>query len=162
MFPFWRLNQRCFFMQYVSALRPPNVCQPAADGSKPPAVNDKDGGQVECRRRVYSLTYPSSAKGQRDQPSRRSLHNVPFSSHHQVNWSVEEELKRRRRQAGFDQSYGEIRTSDSDSDPEFGEATETDEHEWKQVSEYFQSFQNAVQIFYNINNKHTVSGPAVE
>uniref|UniRef100_A0A3Q1IPI5 Serine/threonine-protein phosphatase with EF-hands n=1 Tax=Anabas testudineus TaxID=64144 RepID=A0A3Q1IPI5_ANATE len=64
---------------------------------------------------------------------RRSLHNLPISS--QLNWSVEEELKRRRRLAGFDQSYGEVKKSDSDSDPDSGETMETDEHEWKQVSD---------------------------
>uniref|UniRef100_A0A671V7S2 Serine/threonine-protein phosphatase n=1 Tax=Sparus aurata TaxID=8175 RepID=A0A671V7S2_SPAAU len=40
---------------------------------------------------------------------------------------------RERRLAGFDQSYGELTRSDSDSDPESGEPTETDEHEWKQI-----------------------------
>uniref|UniRef100_H3CQ13 Serine/threonine-protein phosphatase with EF-hands n=1 Tax=Tetraodon nigroviridis TaxID=99883 RepID=H3CQ13_TETNG len=43
------------------------------------------------------------------------------------------EKKKRRRLAGFDQSYGEPQRSDSDSDPESGEATEADEHEWKQI-----------------------------
>uniref|UniRef100_A0A8C4GSV8 Serine/threonine-protein phosphatase with EF-hands n=1 Tax=Dicentrarchus labrax TaxID=13489 RepID=A0A8C4GSV8_DICLA len=89
------------------------------------------GGLVEGRRRVCSLTYHSSAPAYKHNLPRRSLHNQPTSS--QLNWSVEEELKRRRRQAGFDQSYGELTKSDSDSDPESGETTETDEHEWKQI-----------------------------
>lgn len=37
--------------------------------------------------------------------------------------------------AGFDQSYRKLSQSDSDSDPESGETTETDEHQWKQVSD---------------------------
>lgn len=51
-----------------------------------------------------------------------------------MNWSVDDELKKRRRLAGFDQSYGERKKSDSDSDPESEEGTETYEHEWEQVS----------------------------
>lgn len=120
-------------MQYVSALRPPKLTQ---NGRKTQAMINEIGetvGPGEGRRRVYSLTYNSSASVDKHNLPRRSLHNQPISS--QLNWSVEEELKRRRRLAGFDQSYGELTKSDSDSDPESGETSETDEHEWKQVSD---------------------------
>lgn len=107
-----------------------------ANGIKTQAANDKRGdadGTVQGRRRVYTLTYKRSALNRsRDHP-RHSLHSQHLSG--QLNWSVEEELKRRRRLAGFDQSYGEPAKSDSDSDPESGEATEADELEWKQVSD---------------------------
>lgn len=62
-------------------------------------------------------------------------HDLHFSSQSSSSWSVEEELKRRRRLAGFDQSYGEVKKTDSESDPDSGETVETDEHEWKQVSD---------------------------
>lgn len=117
----------------MSALRPPKLTQ---NGRKTQAMNNDIGeafGPGEGRRRVYSLTYKSSASADKHNLPRRSLHNQPISS--QLNWSVEEELKRRRRLAGFDQSYGELTKSDSDSDPESEETSETDEHEWKQVSD---------------------------
>uniref|UniRef100_A0A8C4F8R5 Serine/threonine-protein phosphatase with EF-hands n=1 Tax=Dicentrarchus labrax TaxID=13489 RepID=A0A8C4F8R5_DICLA len=120
--------------KYVSVLRPPKPTHHAVNGSKTQMMNNRNreaGGLVEGRRRVCSLTYHSSAPAYKHNLPRRSLHNQPTSS--QLNWSVEEELKRRRRQAGFDQSYGELTKSDSDSDPESGETTETDEHEWKQI-----------------------------
>ncbi|XP_070844938.1 serine/threonine-protein phosphatase with EF-hands 2-like [Chaetodon trifascialis] len=120
--------------KYVSALRPPKPTHHAANGSKTQTMNNGNreaGGPVESRRRVYSLTHQSSAAAFRHNLQRRSLHSQPMSS--QLNWSLEEELKRRRRLAGFDQSYGELTKSDSDSDPESGETTETDEHEWKQI-----------------------------
>lgn len=119
--------------QYVSALRPPKPTHCAVNGSKTQTMNSRNGeaaGPLEGRRRVCSLTHHSSAPAHRHDLPRRSLHYPPVSS--QLNWSVEEELKRRRRLAGFDQSYGELKKSDSDSDPESGE-TETDENEWKQV-----------------------------
>lgn len=120
-------------MQYVSALRPPKLTQ---NGRKTQALNNEIGEAVEPgegRRRVCSLTYNSSASADKHHLPRRSLHSQPISS--QLNWSVEEELKRRRRLAGFDQSYGELTKSDSDSDPESEETSETDENEWKQVSD---------------------------
>ncbi|XP_041816114.1 serine/threonine-protein phosphatase with EF-hands 2-like [Chelmon rostratus] len=116
--------------KYVSALRPPKP----TNGSKTQTTNNRSNeasGPVESRRRVCSLTHQSSATAYRHNLQRRSLHSQPTSS--QLNWSVEEELKRRRRLAGFDQSYRELTKSDSDSDPESGETTETDEHEWKQI-----------------------------
>lgn len=127
-----------FFLcvQYVSALRPPKPTHHAINGSKAQTMNNRNGeaaDQVEGRRRVYSLTYNSPAPAYRHNLPRRSLQNPPVSS--QLSWSVDEELKKRRRLAGFDQSYGELTRSDSDSDPESGEPTETDEHEWKQVSD---------------------------
>lgn len=126
-------NLRVFeCVQYVSALRPPKP----TNGSKTQTTNNRSNeasGPVESRRRVCSLTHQSSATAYRHNLQRRSLHSQPTSS--QLNWSVEEELKRRRRLAGFDQSYRELTKSDSDSDPESGETTETDEHEWKQVSD---------------------------
>ncbi|KAM9337909.1 serine/threonine-protein phosphatase with EF-hands 2 [Symphorus nematophorus] len=115
--------------KYVSTLRPPKPTHQTINGSKTQSMNNR--GPVEGRRRVCSLTYHGSAPVYRHELPRRSLHNYPLSS--QLSWSVEEELKRRRRLAGFDQSYGELTKSDSDSDPESGEITETDEHEWKQI-----------------------------
>ncbi|KAG7241136.1 hypothetical protein INR49_025879, partial [Caranx melampygus] len=119
--------------RYVSALRPPKPIHNAVNGNKTQALdnNREFDGPVEGRRRVYSLTYHSSTAAQRPHIPRRSLHNLPTSSN--LNWSVEEELRRRRRLAGFDQSYREAQKSDSDSDPESGEIVETDEHEWKQI-----------------------------
>lgn len=88
---------------------------------------------VEGRRRVCSLTYNSSTPVFKHNLQRRSLHSHPMNS--QLNCSLEEELKRRRRLAWFNQPCGEMTgKSDSDSDPESGEISETDEHEWKQVS----------------------------
>lgn len=119
----------------MSALRPPKLTHHAANGNAQ-TMNDKIGdgnGRIEGRRRVYTLSYKSSASTYRHNLPRHSLHNQDASV--QLNWSVEEELKRRRRLAGFDQSYGELTKSDSDSDPESGEATEADEDEWKQVSD---------------------------
>ncbi|XP_038589601.1 serine/threonine-protein phosphatase with EF-hands 2-like isoform X2 [Micropterus salmoides] len=117
--------------RYVSALRPPKSTHHAVNGSKTPTMNNRNTELVESRRRVCSLTHHSPAPAHGHDIPRRSLHSVPMSS--QLNWSVEEELKRRRRLAGFDQSYGELQKSDSDSDPESGETAETDEHEWKQI-----------------------------
>lgn len=118
----------------MSALRPPKLTHHTAHGVKNQATNEKRGeadGTVEGRRRVYTLTYKRTAVDHSHKHPRHSLHGQHLSS--QINWSVEEELKERRRLAGFDQSYGEPEKSDSDSDPESGEATEADEHEWKQV-----------------------------
>ncbi|XP_078478297.1 serine/threonine-protein phosphatase with EF-hands 2, partial [Lampetra planeri] len=108
--------------KYVSALRPPKTST---------KTNTDSGGPVEGRRRVCSLSHQTSGSARRHDLPRWSLQNLTASS--ELNWSVEKELKRRRRLAGFDQSYGETKKSDSDSDPESGEATETDEHEWKQI-----------------------------
>lgn len=116
-------------------------------------MNNRNGeadGPVEGRRRVCSLTHDRSAPAHRHDLPRRSLHNQPTSS--QLNWSVEEELKRRRRLAGFDQSYGERKPSDSDSDPEPGEATETDEHEWKQVSHRKDIGSQSLLLFWQMFN----------
>uniref|UniRef100_A0A8C9Z1V7 Serine/threonine-protein phosphatase with EF-hands n=1 Tax=Sander lucioperca TaxID=283035 RepID=A0A8C9Z1V7_SANLU len=104
----------------------------AVSGSKTQTINNREAcGPVEGRRRVCSLTYYSSGPAHRHALPRRSLHNAHMRS--QLNWSLEKELKKRRRLAGFDQSYGELKTSDSDSDPESGETTETDVGEWKQI-----------------------------
>ncbi|XP_026211636.1 serine/threonine-protein phosphatase with EF-hands 2 [Anabas testudineus] len=113
--------------KYVSTLRPPKLTHHVVSGS------NRNGSDrpVDSRRRVCSLTHHGSAPAHKHELPRRSLHNLPISS--QLNWSVEEELKRRRRLAGFDQSYGEVKKSDSDSDPDSGETMETDEHEWKQI-----------------------------
>lgn len=119
----------------MSALRPPKLTHDAVNGSKAQNMNRSGdaGGPLEGRRRVCSLTYQGSTPAHRHYFQRRSLHHTPVSS--QINWSVEEELKRRRRLAGFDQSYGEMKSSDSDSDPESGETTQSDVDEWKQVSD---------------------------
>ncbi|XP_029941416.1 serine/threonine-protein phosphatase with EF-hands 2 [Salarias fasciatus] len=116
--------------KYVSALRPPKLTRHAVNGNHTEATLGRSG-EVEGRRRVCSLTHHGSPAAQRHHPPRRSLQNLPFSP--QQGWSVEDELRRRRRLAGFDQRYGERKTSDSDSDPESGEGTETDEREWKQI-----------------------------
>lgn len=125
----------CIFecAQYVSALRHPK--HHAVNGSTTQTMNRNGEANLpeEGRRRVYSLNHSSSASAYRHNLQRRSLHSQPINSH--LNCSVEEELKRRRRMAGFGQSYRELSQSDSDSDPEAGEATETDEHQWKQVSD---------------------------
>lgn len=120
------------YVQYVSTLKPHH----AASGRKNQAMDNtmEVAGRGEGRRRVYSLTYNSTSAYKHSFP-RRSLHNQHTGS--QLNCSVEEELKRRRRLAGFDQSYGELAKSDSDSDPESGETTEADDHEWKQVGWMF-------------------------
>lgn len=120
----------------MSALRPPKLTQQAANGVKNQVANEERGeadGTVEGRRRVYTLTYTRTAADHSRKRPRHSLHSQHLSG--QINWSVEQELKERRRLAGFDQSYGKPEKSDSDSDPESGEATEADEHEWKQVSD---------------------------
>lgn len=117
--------------QYVSVLRPPKATHHAANGGKTQTMSSRNGeagGPGGGRRRVCSM----EATAHRHELPRRSLNDAPWSS--QRNWSVEEELKRRRRLAGFDQSYGELKKSDSN--PHFGEITdvETDVDEWKQVS----------------------------
>lgn len=120
----------------MSALRPPKLTHHAVNGGKL-GVNSKISEAavpVEGRRRVCSLTYNSSTPVFKHSLQRRSLHSHPMNS--QLNWSLEEELKRRRRLAWFDQPCGEMTKSDSDSDPdpESGEISATDENEWKQVS----------------------------
>lgn len=120
----------------MSALRPPKLTRHTADGVKTHAVNEKRreaDGTVEGRRRVYTLTYKRTAVDYSHSRPRHSLHGQHLSS--QINWSVDKELKERRRLAGFDQSYGKPEKLDSDSDPESAQATEADEHEWKQVGE---------------------------
>lgn len=119
-------------VQYVSALRPPKLTHHAVNSGRL-GVNSKISEaavSVEGRRRVCSLTYNGSTPVFRHNLQRWSLHSHPMNS--QLNWSLEEELKRRRRLAWFDQPCGEMTKSDSDS--ESGEISETDEHEWKQVS----------------------------
>lgn len=116
----------------MSALRPPKMTKLAVIQAMNSRYREA-GAPVDNRRRVRSLTHHSSSPPQRHDPPRRSLHNLHIS-HRQPSWSVEEELKKRRRLAGFDQSYGETKKSDSDSDPECEEGTETDEREWEQVS----------------------------
>lgn len=115
-------------MQYASTLRPHH------ETSRTLANSTEASGLGQSRRRVRSLTHNNSVSAFKHHFPRRSLHNQP-TSNQQPNWSVEEELKRRRRLAGFDQSYGEPAKSDSDSDSdlESGETTKIDEQEWKQV-----------------------------
>lgn len=109
-------------VQYVSALRPPEA-HTLNSGSR------EAGAPAEGRRRLCSLTYQGSPKAPVHTLPRRSLHNEPASG--QPNWSVEEELKRRRRLAGFDQTYGQMKRSDSDF--ESGDTKGKDVDEWKQV-----------------------------
>ncbi|XP_034048598.1 serine/threonine-protein phosphatase with EF-hands 2-like isoform X2 [Thalassophryne amazonica] len=118
--------------KYVSALRPPMQNHKGQNGGKSQMINnsnDSTRGPVEVHRRVRSLGNYTLRHS--DNLPCHSLHNLPTSN--QLSWSVEEELKRRRRQAGFCQSYGELKKDDLDSDPEPGETTDTDEHEWKQI-----------------------------
>ncbi|KAE8284954.1 Serine/threonine-protein phosphatase with EF-hands 2 [Larimichthys crocea] len=117
--------------KYVSALKAPK--HHAVNGSTTQTMNRNREANLpeEGRRRVYSMNHCSSASAYRYNLQHRSLHSQSISSH--LNCSVEEELKMRRRMAGFDQSYRKLSQSDSDSDPESGETTETDEHQWKQI-----------------------------
>ncbi|XP_047227998.1 serine/threonine-protein phosphatase with EF-hands 2-like [Girardinichthys multiradiatus] len=118
--------------RYVSVLRPPKMIRHTLNGNRTVISKNEDAtGPAEARRRVRSLTNTSTL-AQRHNVPRRSLHNLPTTGN-QMNCSVEEELKKRRRLAGFDQTYREMKTLDSDSDPEFGEPTETHGHEWKQI-----------------------------
>ena len=149
----WILSEhfpdRCVFecVQYVSALRPPKTTPHAVNVGKTMNNNDREAsGQVESRLRVCSFSHQRSPPPQWHKLPRRSLQNLPMSS--QLSWSVEEELKRRRRLAGFDQSYGELQRSDSD--PECGATAETDEHEWKQVSDGNHFWQSFAQVIWNI------------
>lgn len=112
-------------MQYVSTLRPHHTT--SGGENQAPSNATEASGPGQGRRRVRSLTHKSSALAFKHHFPRRSLHSQ------QPNWSVEEELKRRRRLAGFDQSYRELAKSDSDSEPESGETAKTDDQEWKQV-----------------------------
>uniref|UniRef100_A0A3P9N606 Serine/threonine-protein phosphatase with EF-hands n=1 Tax=Poecilia reticulata TaxID=8081 RepID=A0A3P9N606_POERE len=114
-------------------VREASMIRPTLNGNRAGSGKDEDAsGPAEGRRRrVRSLTN-TSAPGQRNNIPRRSLHNLPTGGA-QLNCSVEDELKERRRLAGFDQTYREVKTLDSDSDPEFGEPTETHGHEWKQI-----------------------------
>lgn len=119
-------------VQYVSVLRPPKVIPPTLNGNKTViSKNEEACGAAEGRRRVRSLTN-TSVPALRNNVPRRSLHNLP-STANQLHSSVENELKKRRRLAGFDQTYRQIKTSDCDSEPEPGEPTGTHGHEWKQV-----------------------------
>ncbi|XP_005917399.1 serine/threonine-protein phosphatase with EF-hands 2 isoform X2 [Haplochromis burtoni] len=119
--------------KYASTLRPPKMTKLAVNGSNSQTTNRRNGDAgvpVDFRPRVRSLTHHSSTPSQG--LPRRSLHNL-HTSHQHMNWSVDDELKKRRRLAGFDQSYGERKKPDSDSDPECEEGTETYEHEWEQM-----------------------------
>lgn len=119
-------------MQYASTLRPHHAT--SREENQSPANSTEASGLGQSRRRVRSLTHNNSVSAFKHHFPRRSLHNQPTSSQ-QPNWSLEEELKRRRRMAGFDQSYGEPADfeSDFDSGLESGETTKIDEQEWKQV-----------------------------
>ncbi|XP_037835488.1 serine/threonine-protein phosphatase with EF-hands 2 isoform X1 [Kryptolebias marmoratus] len=108
--------------RYVSVLRPPKMIH----GNSSSRNGDADG-PVEGRRRVRSLTNHGSAPAPRSISPRRSLHNLPVSD--ELSGSVEDELRKRRRLAGFDQAYREKK---SDSEPGFGGAG-THGHEWKQI-----------------------------
>ncbi|XP_041667069.1 serine/threonine-protein phosphatase with EF-hands 2-like [Cheilinus undulatus] len=112
--------------KYVSALRPPKQINHGVHGTKTGEVRPTDG-----RRRVCSLTYHGSSPAQKHDLPRHSLDFSTTGRH--FDCELEEELKRRRRLAGFGQSYGELKKSESGSDMETGEAADTDEHEWKQI-----------------------------
>ncbi|XP_054612237.1 serine/threonine-protein phosphatase with EF-hands 2-like isoform X1 [Dunckerocampus dactyliophorus] len=110
--------------KYISTLRPPKQGLQTASNRR--TADNRDEEPAESRRRVYSLTQVRSTPTHRHDFPRRSLQNLPLRD--QLHWSVEMELKKRRRQAGFDQSYGDLNKSDLD----FGD-TEANDHEWKQV-----------------------------
>ena len=122
----------CVCEQYVSTLRPPKkrISGPKGQGSGSDMEDEGDlPRNADTRRRVRSLTHCSPTPTHSDL-QRRSLQTTS------PRVSVERELKERRRQAGFNQSYGDLRSSflsESDSDP--GQAVETDGGEWKQVQE---------------------------
>ncbi|XP_061887241.1 serine/threonine-protein phosphatase with EF-hands 2-like isoform X3 [Entelurus aequoreus] len=103
--------------KYVSTLRPPERGFHTTE-------DNRDEEPAESRRRVFSLTQERSSPAHRHDISRRSLQNPPRGD--RLHCSLEKELKKRRRQAGFDQSYGDINKSDSRD-------TGSDDHEWKQV-----------------------------
>lgn len=110
-------------VQYVSALRPPKLSRHSANEERGEAGGT--GEDHHChRRRVYTLTYERAAVD-------GSLARPRHSLHSQVSWSLEEELKQRRRLAEFHPSYAQPQKPDSD--PEAGEAMEADGREWKQV-----------------------------
>ncbi|XP_067340925.1 serine/threonine-protein phosphatase with EF-hands 2-like [Channa argus] len=122
--------------KYVSALRPPRLNHYAVSGCKTQTMNNRNGdsgGTMDGRRRVCSLITHSSVSTYRHHLPRCSVHNPHNPTSSPLNWSVEEELKRRRRLAGFDQFYGNLKKSESDSDPDSGETTEKDGAEWKQI-----------------------------
>ncbi|XP_061655382.1 serine/threonine-protein phosphatase with EF-hands 2-like isoform X1 [Phyllopteryx taeniolatus] len=111
--------------KYVSTLKPPMQSLHITSSNSKMADPDR---LVESRRRVRSLPNQSPTPAGRHDFPRRSLQNPPVSD--QLYWSVEKELRKRRRDAGFDQSYGDMKMSDSAQDPE---DTGTDDHEWKQI-----------------------------
>ncbi|XP_020780941.1 serine/threonine-protein phosphatase with EF-hands 2 [Boleophthalmus pectinirostris] len=109
--------------KYVSVLRPPKPTNTKS--------NDSNGRIKDCfeqaggRRRGYSLTYHNPKRVQRQRIQWRSLDNMATNAHY--NSSMDEELKRRCRQAESDGTYED---TNSDSDPEL---RETDEKHWKQI-----------------------------
>ncbi|KAM8872539.1 serine/threonine-protein phosphatase with EF-hands 2 isoform 2-T4 [Synchiropus picturatus] len=111
--------------RYVSTLRPPKSSHHTMWWMD----TSQTGDQRDGRPRVYSLNHQSSCRGQRRDLRRRSLHNLTNSS--QPKCSLEKELKRRRRLAGFHQAYGDTQKCDLGSDPECGETTNAEE--WKQI-----------------------------
>uniref|UniRef100_A0A8C5EDX3 Serine/threonine-protein phosphatase with EF-hands n=1 Tax=Gouania willdenowi TaxID=441366 RepID=A0A8C5EDX3_GOUWI len=101
--------------KYVTTLRPPKTTHQKDTGGKTKkGRSEKDVGLVDGPH--HGFTTPG---WERDHPRR------------QLSWSLEEELKKRRRMAWFDHSYGEMMRSDSDSDSESGTGTDADE--WKQI-----------------------------
>uniref|UniRef100_A0AAY4ERF7 Serine/threonine-protein phosphatase with EF-hands n=1 Tax=Denticeps clupeoides TaxID=299321 RepID=A0AAY4ERF7_9TELE len=109
--------------RYVSTLRPPKQRKSSAKNKQ----SDQDSWDEDnmTRRRVRSMTY-SSPGVSRPEVQRHSLQTLSSQ--------VEEELRERRRRAGFSLSHGDLHnslSSDSDSDP--GENLETDAEDWKQV-----------------------------
>lgn len=118
---------RSVCVQYVSVLRPPKMVY--GNSSR----NGDASGPVEGRRRVRSLTNQSFSQAQRSISPWRSLHNLPINS--DLSSSLKDELKERRRLAGFDQAYRQIKAPDSDLEPGFGEGAGTHGNEWKHVSD---------------------------
>ncbi|XP_067114815.1 serine/threonine-protein phosphatase with EF-hands 2-like [Osmerus mordax] len=117
--------------KYVSTLRPPKKRISGTKGQGPDSDMEDEGDlprNADGRRRVRSLTHCTSTPTYRPDLQRRSLQTTS------PRISVERELKERRRQAGFNQSYGDLRSSFlSESDSDSGEAVETDGDEWKQI-----------------------------
>ncbi|XP_034152811.1 serine/threonine-protein phosphatase with EF-hands 2 isoform X2 [Esox lucius] len=122
--------------KYVSALRPPKSKKQMRSGLIGSDLEDNDPTYEfvgSSRRRVRSLTHTTYTVTRHEAP-RRSL-QVQTT---RVTYSVEEELKKRRRQAGLSQSYRDLHNStmnsDLDSDPDSGgELLDSNEDEWKQI-----------------------------
>ena len=130
--------------QYVSALRPPKRCRQRSAGGNRRSPRCTEGGEERNR-------HGTGGEGRWDPlqaPGPRSRHGAQRRSLHSGT-AVEEELRRRRQQAGLSQSLQELRrlvssSSDDDDDDDDNDTDDDDSDsqprtperdEWKQVSE---------------------------